>query len=436
MRLGIVGPIYIANRAHSIIKKYYPTIELLDIIYSEYIEAPSLVEKHQTELDAILFLGKTPYKLSEKLVKQIIIWEYTPRHGSTLLRTLLEASILKKCDITSVSFDTYSRDLLYEAYEEIGFNKRDLRFFIAEQKLTESNYLDYIYRFHCNNYYSNKVSCCITGLMEIYNKLDFHNIPCALAAPINNVILSTVERIWLKYLANCNRNNQIVVMVIQIDFPNEYSVVKDDEYQNIINRMKISECVYFFASKIKAAVVEINYKEYMIFTTKKIIETETNNYQNIYFFELIEEKTLRTVSLGIGYGDSAQDAKFNAYSGLNKAIGLGGNTGFVVYENAEVKGPLKKKTEKHQKILDKKLSNISEQTEISINTLFKIYDAAQKCNNNTFSSKELAALCDISQRSMDRFLQKLEAHEFCVTVGKKMMNDTGRASRIMKLTFF
>ena len=138
-------------------------------------------------------------------------------------------------------------------------------------------------------------------------------------------------------------------MTIQIDFPNEHSVVKSDEYENIISRMKVSECIYLFASKIKAAVVEMNYKEYMIFTTKKILELETDNYENIYLFELIEEKTFRTVSLGIGYGQTAQDAKFNAYSGLNRALTMGGNIGFVVYENDKFKGPLKKKAEQHTK---------------------------------------------------------------------------------------
>jgi len=38
-----------------------------------------------------------------------------------------------------------------------------------------------------------------------------------------------------------------------------------------------------------------------------------------------------------------------------------------------------------------------------------------QCNNQTFSSKELANLCEINQHSMDRFIQKLEAYDFCET---------------------
>lgn len=436
MRMGIVGPEKFVNRTHVIIKKNYPRIELMDLIYKESVEAPNIIQKYQSDLDSLIFLGKMPFKLSEKFIKQDIACEYLPRHGSTLLRTLLEASILKKYNILSVSFDTFTSDLLYEVYEEIGFKKEDLRFFIAEQKLTQKNYIDYVYRFHCNNYYSRKVSCCITGLMEIYNKLHTKNIPCILVCPIKNVILATVEKLRLEHLAQNNKNNQIIVMVIQIDFPNEYSVIKDDEYQNIISKMSISKCVYLFASKIKAAVVEVNQEEYMIFTTKKILETVTNNYKNIYLFELVEEKVLKTISLGIGYGATAQDAKFNAYVGLNKAIRMGGNTGFVVYENGEIRGPLNNRVEKHQKFIDNKLSNISEKTGISINTIYKIYNAAEKCNNYTFSPNELANLCEINKRSMDRFLQKLEAYDFCETIGKKMVYSTGRPSRLIKLIFF
>lgn len=436
MKMGIVGPEEFVNSTHITIKENYPRIELVDLIYKESIEAPNLVQNCQLDLDALIFLGKTPFKLSEKFIKQNIVWEYLPRHGSTLLRTLLEASALKKYDILSVSFDTFTRELLYEVYEEIGFKREDFNFFIAEQKLTQKNYIDYVYRFHCNNYYLKKVSCCITGLVEIYEKLYAKNIPCVLVTPIKNVILATVEKLRLEYLAQSNTDNQIVVMVAQIDFPNEYSVIRDDEYQNIISRMKVSECVYLFASKIKAAVVEVNYKEYMIFTTKKILETITNNYEKIYLFELVEEKVLKTISLGIGYGSTAQEAKFNAYTGLNKAVRTGGNEGFVVYENGEARGPLNNKSEKHQQLIDKRLSNISEKTGISINTIYKIYNAAEKCNNYTFSPKELANLCEMSKRSVDRFIQKLELYDFCETVGKKMVYCTGRPSRVIKLTFF
>lgn len=434
--MGIVGPAIMVYRAHDLIKNKYPEFELTDLIYKEYSETSNLVEANQSKLDAILFIGKISFKVSEEIVKATIPWEYTPRHGSTLLKTLLEASIIRKYDITSISFDTYDRELLYDVYKEIGFKQENLKLYVAEQKISSKSYIDYLYRFHTNNYYSNKVSCIITGVMNLFKMLQHNNIPCVFMFPAANVILATAEKLRLRYLAQSNRNNQIVVMTVQIDFPSEYSVIKSDEYENIINRMKISECIYLFASKIKAAVVEVNYKEYIVFTTKKILETETNNYENIYLFELIEEKTLRTMSIGIGYGETAQDAKFNAYAGLNKAVGMGGNTGFTVYENGEIKGPLKRKAEKHQNFLDKKLSNISEKTGISINTIYKIYNAAEKCNNQIFSSKELANLCEINQRSMDRFLQKLEAHEFCETVGKKMTSNTGRASRIIKLTFF
>jgi hypothetical protein len=174
----------------------------------------------------------------------------------------------------------------------------------------------------------------------------------------------------------------------------------------------------------------------MLFTTKKILESETSMYDDIYIFELIEEKTFRTVSIGIGYGGTAQDAKFNAYTSLNRAIALGGNTGYVVFENGEIKGPIKKRLGKINKIIDKRFSDISQSTGISINTIYNIYNAAIKCNNQTFSSKEISKLCGINQRSMDRFLQKLEVYDFIEIIGKKMEGKSGRSSRIIKLKFF
>ena len=118
------------------------------------------------------------------------------------MRTLLEASVIRKYDITAISFDTYDKELLHGIYEDIGFDKESLKIYVAEQKLSSENYIDYLYRFHSNDCYSNRVSCIITGVSDIYKKLQRNNIPSIMMVPAaRGVILETAEKLNLRHLA-------------------------------------------------------------------------------------------------------------------------------------------------------------------------------------------------------------------------------------------
>ena len=73
-----------------------------------------------------------------------IPWEYIPRHSSSLLRALLEIQYAYKKDIRRISYDTVDRDLILQAYQEIGIDPQSLQIFVAEQRLLDEDYLNYL----------------------------------------------------------------------------------------------------------------------------------------------------------------------------------------------------------------------------------------------------------------------------------------------------
>ena len=68
----------------------------------------------------------------------------------------------------------------------------------------------------------------------------------------------------------------------------------------------------------KATVVEVSYNTYLLFSTKNILETQTNYFKDIKLLHNISENSLNIISMGIGYGDTVQDAKYNATLGMEK----------------------------------------------------------------------------------------------------------------------
>ncbi|MDR3560831.1 MAG: HTH domain-containing protein [Negativicutes bacterium] len=436
MKLGLVGPSGLVEKMNRVIKLAFPDIEPVNCSYKVYTEAPNIVKYQQPYLDTVLFAGPTPYFSVKAIVKPLIPWEYIPRNSSSLLRVLLEAALTGNDKISNLSFDSYQEDALYEAYEEIGLDKNHLDIRVADLNLPSSGYLDYVCAFHERHFSQREVSCCITALESVYEKLTQKKIPCLMIKPTTDVIRETVHKLVLSHQIQVSQQSQIVALSIHIDDPNEHSIYSDNEYQYAIDRMQISKQIYLFAQSIQAAIVETGLKDFLLFSTRKMLEDETNNLENIELLRLVKENAANTVSLGIGFGNTAQEAKHGAGLGMLKASKLGVDMAFIVYNNKKITGPIKGdpcETDDAIQKIDEKFLRIAEQAGVSINTIFKLYSIMEQYEQTTFTSMELAELLGVTLRTINRILGKLESCGACAIVGKKIMANSGRPRRIIKL---
>lgn len=438
MKIGIIGPAGLVDKINRVIKSEFPNIEPVNCIYKVYTEALTIIKYQQRYLDAMLFAGTTPYILAKKSIKPAIPWECIPRNGSSLLRVLLEASLVKKHEIQNVSFDSYHKSALYEAYEEIGICKDSLTLFLSEQNIDEPDYLDHVYHFHEINFSQNNVTCCLTALESVYEKLSAKNIPCLMIEPTANIIRETVKKLLLNHRIQISQQSQIVVLCVQIDEPNEYSLLNEDEYQYVIDKMKISKQVYLFAQKIQAAVIEVGLKEYLLFSTRQMLENETNRVENISLLDSIKSNSSSTISLGIGFGSTAKEAKQNARIGMLRASKKGGDMAFIVSEDKTIVGPIKNVDSIEDNCLkkvDENFLRISEKAGVSINAVFRLHSIIEQYGKDTFTSLELANYFGVTLRSMNRLIEKLENSNFCSIIGKKAVANAGRPRRIIQLKF-
>jgi len=281
------------------------------------------------------------------------------------------------------------------------------------------------------------VSCCITALQAVYDELRLYSIPCLLLEPTANVIRETLYKLQLKYLVKVSQQSQLVAICVQIDTLNELSLLADDEYQAALNRTKVSEQVYLFAQRIQAAVIETSEKKYLLFTTAHLLENETNNVKSIDLLYAVQINTSSTVSVGIGYGKTANEAKIGANRGMLHASKKGGNLAFIVYDGKKTIGPLTNiasSKEKADHVIDEKFLRISEKVGVSINTVFKLFCIIEQYGKNEFTIKELSPLFGVTTRTMNRIVEKFEAKGYCKLIGKRIIGNAGRPSRIILLS--
>lgn len=434
MKILYIGPLLMINKLVAMSKRVFPNLEFDYITYERYTEAPELLESYSKKVDAVLFSGKSPYKICETQMNQSVLMDYVPRHETTLYRVLLEITYLLKRDICRLSIDTYDKKMMQKLYKEIHVELKEDSFFFAEQRYMDPNYKDYVVAFHRKNYYEHHVCCCITGLEEAYREIKAEGIPVVLAVPSEDVVVQSIRNLQIRYIAKKNSENQIVVVAIKLNVPSSYSLLKEDEYSYLSQRIKIMDRLYHFNHRIDGVLVEQSKSECMIFTTKKIIETETNQYKDFYLLDVLREVSAVPVYIGIGYGKTANESKYNAYESMKRMERSRQNSVYIVFENGEVMGPLETgKGTKKQYSFDEKFYRAATETGLSVNTIYKIFGGIIKEEKADFTSRELAAICGVSVRTMDRIILKLCDAGYCEVISEKLMHKSGRPSRILRL---
>ncbi|GAA0179961.1 hypothetical protein SH2C18_27420 [Clostridium sediminicola] len=441
LKLGLLGHARRIKLISNIINSYFKEIEIVTIEFNAVFQTKEIVQiiKNRKEhLDGILFTGKIPYDIINNEMVPTIPWDYLHNDHSQLLRTLLKASLVHKYDISKISIDSYEKEKIFKVFNEIGITDSELDIYPWEQNINDIEFVKNLELFHTKNYYNNKVSCCITGVSSIYENLLKKNIPCLSLDPTFDTVVQVINTFQLKQEALINKKSQLVILSIEIDLPNEYSLINENEYQMMLEKVKVSKQIYLFAQKIQSTVIEVGARGYLLFCTKSILESETKNIENFDLLSNVSMNTSSTISIGIGYGITAREAKYSANLGMKKAQRKGGNQAFVVYGGKEVIEPVHppvNKSNQQQSYIDDIFHNIAFKTGLSINTIFKLHCIASENSTDNFTSNELAKHFKVTSRSMNRILDKLEKHGYMEIIGKKMISSAGRPSRIIRLLF-
>ncbi len=435
-RIGIVGHTDNIKRIQHVIDKSFPNIDGYAIETNEMSHIQTTVnylKEHINDFDGIIFTGKILYDIMNHNMHSQNPWVFIENDESQLQRILLEARLKHNLDITQISIDSYSEDTVKALYEDFGLSPSQYSAYVSTLDIFSETLIDDLYKFHRNNHLIQPDLISITGISSVYRMLQVHQVPSLLLTPNENAIKNKLYDILEKIKLENMSVSQIVVISIEIDVNNEYDLISENEYSIMLQKSRITEEVYKFTQRIQAAVIESE-KNYLLFTTKQIVEFETKNLRELSILSSIKNKTNNTVSVGIGFGITAREAKSNAVIGKTKALKMGGNQCFVVYDRNRMERitPLDKGTGNISP-LDLSFKDVSEKSGVSINNIYQLKCIMDIYKKATFTSLELSEEFGNSLRSMNRIIERLEQAGYIEVVGKKIVGKAGRPSRILKL---
>ena len=439
-KLGLIGYCDNITKIKKIIKNHFDNIEIVEIEFNDTSQVNDVLKKlkiKEKQLDSILFTGMEPFLILNALTIPQIPWSYLDTNISQVLKILLEAKLVYDYDIYNISIDSYSQEAIIEIFKSINIGEECISIRKVEYSLREKDFLKSILDTHIDNYKNKASKICITGISSIYKELIALGIPVFLLGFSEENLKQHIQHMLLKHKIINNNDNELVVLRIEIDNKNEYSLINDNEYKVMLDKAKVMEEIYLFAQDIQGAVTEIGTMGYMIFSTTNIFGKANQNSKILELLYSINKKTENTVSAGIGYGFTAKEAKHNAGIGLKKSKKQGGNRAYIIH-NTDIIGPiltLHREKNEEEMVFDERLKVIAQQTSLSINTIFKLSCIREKNKKNSFTPQELAKEYGVTTRTMNRILEKLEEQRFVEVIGKKIITKAGRPSRVIRLMF-
>ena len=228
-----------------------------------------------------------------------------------------------------------------------------------------------------------------------------------------------------------------MVIMLEVSFAGNYSIMGEDDYGYLANRIKVLENIYSFSSRIDGVVVEDTPKSFLIFTTRKLIELETNHFQYLDLLDILNICRAENIAVGIGCGNTACESRSHARTAIEMAKKASSNCAYVVLEDGSVLKPLISRQESpaNEIQIDRNLTLAAKRAGLSATTLFAILKHTRKSGLEEFTSRQLASLCGFSTRTMDRILQKLLSAGCCKVIGMYSENGCGRPSRVFQFTW-
>jgi len=435
MNIGIVGHEDNINRIQEVLNSKFPHIVGHPIVMHNMNQVETTVKyikEHVSDFEGIIFTGKFPYDILNHHMHSKLPWVYLENDESQLQRILLEASLKHKMNVKNITIDSYDIKTVNKIYKGFGFEPEDFTLYTTNINFLSSHLIKSLYDFHKKQHILSETTA-ITGISTVYQMLQKDAIPSMLLTPNKASISSIIYRLLEKIKTQTMSINQLVVISIENDLGFDYDLDLENEYGIMLMKTKITEEVYKFAQSIQAAVVE-NEKSYMLFTTRKILEFETENLREIPLLNRVKNRTNHTISIGIGFGMTAREAKSNAILGKNKSLKLGGNQCHIVYSKSKIENIEAMIEEvKHPQLSDFNFKTISEACGISVNNIYQLKSIMDIHKKDTFTSQELSKEFGNSLRSMNRMIEKLELAGYAQVVGKRIIGKAGRPSRVLKL---
>lgn len=400
IKIGIIGIQPVVDKLLKVLKAFPTFMPVVKIVKDE-VDIPAAAELLMTEVEALILFGAQSHRKVKEKVNVTIPVHYVPLTGAGLYRTLFRAQQTGRLH-GGISIDSLTKTMVMNALQDLGIEQTRIVLYNGPAHASA----DKLFAFHQQQLNAGTCSLAITGVESVALRLSAAGAANEWLVPSDQDMSVTLERALLSTESRRMKESQIVVGMIKVDEFGKLVMKRGSEHEVQKLKLDIHRMVLDYVESLDGYLTPIGGDEYLFFTTRGIFERETGGYKTIPLAKDANQSFGISLSFGVGFGTSANEAGTNARAALRKSREAGGNTCFIIREDQTLIGPLEM-SDPILTVLPPTYSGLIKQAEEAGMTsayLSKLLSYTAKSSKYEYTVHELAALLDITVRSAHRLL--------------------------------
>jgi hypothetical protein len=309
---------------------------LVAVAYRTEQEAGDKVLRLGTGIDVWLFASRVPYAYARQAGVLSRPATYVPLGGSALYAALLRASRQGDCDLSRISVDVLSRAEVEDAFADLGLDTSNVH--VREEPATAAT----LAAFHERLWRRHQTAVAVTCLESVAQRLAALDIPVLVVRPTRSAIAAALRTATLLGTQRRLEDAQLAVAVVEVptlrEAPRRSSPRQPrEELRLIVHRLLLQE-----AQRIKATLSPAGEDCFLVIATRGSLAGATDGFRVPPFTERARTELGIALEVGVGLGQTAQDAEAHARAALARARTYPATRGFALDREgrALLPGPL------------------------------------------------------------------------------------------------
>lgn len=429
-KIGVVGLHSSIALVLELTEEYREEYEFISLSYESPEEVIEIMQENNAHVHAWLFTGPLPYEIAKKNSLSDKIMVPIPATESGLYKSFLEMIYEQGTVIEKLSIDTMTvNNISDEAWAQLSLPlpKIYTKIFDLEVDMRE------LYDFHVQLWNDGKIDGVLTCFPAVCEALREQGIPAYRMSMSRMEIRYTLQILSEKVKAAYFKDTQIGVEIIEIEYFSKVVEEMKTPYHLMYLELRLKELLIQLGEKINGSILEKGNGSYMIFSSRGAIEREISSLE-----ETIQNLAFvadTTVSVGIGFGETAFAAEINAIRAIKLSKEMNKREIVIVQADGKIVESPGKKQElqyasrsKNERLIEK-LKNGN----ISVKTYKKIVALIEKMGWSSFTTKDVANYLEMTERNVRRIVTDMCEVGLAQCIGSDAPATRGRPSKIYKL---
>lgn len=430
--IGILGPEALVKQVLQVITAF-PSFHPVIRIVGSSEEVSAIAKELLSEVEVLLLTGPGQYPLIKEDKKSGKPIHFIPLTDTGLFRALYRLRIEGiSSPEASFSIDSLSRSSLYKMISEIG--EKPASFILFDEMPHPS--IESLVQFHMRLFNNGTTHAALTTEREVLDTLKKQGVPCEWITPTTQNIVVALERALLSTETRRGKEAQIVVGMLNVDDFGKQLLMRGSEHEIQRFKLDIHRTLIDYVESLDGYLTHLGSDDYLFFTTRGIFERETGGYKSVPLAREVSKTLGLSLSMGIGFGRSANEAGTHARLALRQAKEAGGNACFIVSEDDTLIGPLEMTDPLNLSlsVTDSDLLKKTEEAGMTSAYLSRLLHYVARTGKLDFEVRELSEVLKITVRSTHRLLLQWIDYGL-VTVSGYVKVPKGRPKQSFRLRF-